>query len=65
MDRNNEDSVLYNYESQRYITTDSWPVCLDVSHPSGTRYQFFPFLSALTIVGFLMCGVLSDEIMGL
>jgi hypothetical protein len=41
----------------------SRPVCLGVGLPSGAHDQIFVF--CLTIAGFLMCGTLSDERMGL
>jgi hypothetical protein len=43
--------------------TVSRPVCHGVRRPSGTYDQIFVF--CLTIAGFLMCGTLSDERMGL
>jgi hypothetical protein len=43
--------------------TFSRSVCLVVGLPSGAHDQIFVFL--MTIVGFLMCGTLSDERMGL
>jgi hypothetical protein len=43
--------------------TVSWPVCLGVGLPSGAHDQIFVF--CLTIAGFLTCGTLSDERMGL
>jgi hypothetical protein len=39
------------------------PVCLGFGLPSGNHDQIFVF--CLTIVGFLMCGTLSDERTGL
>jgi hypothetical protein len=43
--------------------TVSRPVCLGVGLLSGAHDQIFVF--CLTIAGFLMCGTLSDERMGL
>jgi hypothetical protein len=43
--------------------TVSRPVYLGVGLPSGAHDQIFVF--SPTIVGFLMCGILSDERMGL
>jgi hypothetical protein len=43
--------------------TVSRPVCLGFWLPSGAQDQIFVF--CLTIAGFLMCGILSDERMGL
>jgi hypothetical protein len=43
--------------------TVSRPVCLGVGIPSGAHDQIFVF--CLTIAGFLMCGSLSDERIGL
>jgi hypothetical protein len=43
--------------------TVSRPVCLGVGLPFGAHDQIFVF--CLTIAGFLMCGTLSDERMGL
>jgi hypothetical protein len=43
--------------------TVSRPVHLGAGLPSGAHDQIFVF--CLTIVGFLMCGTLSDEKMGL
>jgi hypothetical protein len=43
--------------------TVSRPVCLGVWLPSGAHDQIFVF--CLTIAGFLMCGTLSDQRMGL
>jgi hypothetical protein len=43
--------------------TVSRPIYLGVGLPSGAHDQIFVF--CLTIAGFLMCGTLSDERMGL
>jgi hypothetical protein len=43
--------------------TVSQPVCLGVGLPSGAHDQIFVF--CLKIAGFLMCGTLSDERMGM